>query len=132
MSDGDIVRVGILSVQGDFAEHEESFREAARAQNSDVAVVRVRLPADLPGLHGLVLPGGESTVMSRFLRRYGLAQSVRDWMRGTCTLLLSEQVFQMSNCDTKYRGCLLFRLKYSVLAARQVAFNDSETLFVCN
>ena len=103
MSDGGVVRVGVLAVQGDFAEHEESFRAAARAESSEVAVVRVRLPADLAGLHGLVLPGGESTVMTRFLQRHGLAQSVRDWMRGTCTLLLSELVYQMPNCDAKSR-----------------------------
>ncbi|KAK2182790.1 hypothetical protein NP493_336g03012 [Ridgeia piscesae] len=104
MSGGVIVRVGILAVQGDFAEHEESFRAAARAENSEVAVVRVRLPADLTGLHGLVLPGGESTVMARFMRSHGLAQSVRDWMRasvdhrrqiwGTCAglILLADKV----------------------------------------
>jgi len=103
MSGGVIVRVGILAVQGDFAEHEESFRAAACAENSEVAVVRVRLPADLTGLHGLVLPGGESTVMARFMRSHGLAQSVRDWMRGTCTLLLSEKVFQMPSWDIKSR-----------------------------
>ena len=89
MSVGAAVRVGILAVQGDFVEHEESFRTAGRAEDCAVAVVRVRCPADLTGLDGLVLPGGESTVMAGFLHRHGLVEAILEWMHGTCTLLLS-------------------------------------------
>ncbi|KAI0222508.1 Pyridoxal 5'-phosphate synthase subunit PdxT [Lamellibrachia satsuma] len=105
MSVGAAVRVGILAVQGDFVEHEESFRTAGRAEDCAVAVVRVRCPADLVGLDGLVLPGGESTVMAGFLHRHGLVEAVLDWMHGdhqhrrqiwgTCAglILLADKVF---------------------------------------
>ena len=64
-------------------EHEESFRKAALAENVQVTLVRVRCAADLADIEGLVLPGGESGVMTLFLQRNGLDESVRDWLHGT-------------------------------------------------
>ena len=60
--------VGVLAVQGDFAEH-----RAALARFG-VATREVRVPAHLSGLDGLVLPGGESTTMLRLLRLQGLGE----------------------------------------------------------
>ncbi len=58
--------IGILALQGGFAAHERALAEAGlRAR-------LVRAPADLAGLDGLILPGGESTVMLRLLARNGL------------------------------------------------------------
>jgi 5'-phosphate synthase pdxT subunit len=58
--------VGILALQGDFAEHEASLRAAG------VATRLVRRARDLDGVGGLVLPGGESTTMLRLLGNEGL------------------------------------------------------------
>ncbi len=55
-----------MALQGDFREH-QAILEACGAQ-----VVRVRLPEDLAGLQGLIVPGGESTTMSRLLTSSGL------------------------------------------------------------
>jgi 5'-phosphate synthase pdxT subunit len=60
------VLVGVLALQGDFADHHEALERLG------VQVKRVRAPEDLVGLHGLVLPGGESTTMLRLLRVTGL------------------------------------------------------------
>lgn len=64
-------RIGILALQGGFAAHELILRELG----ADVREVRV--PADLEGLDGLVLPGGESTTMSLGIERDGLAAPLR-------------------------------------------------------
>lgn len=58
--------VGVLALQGDFAEHQRALHAAG------VATRRVRAPRDLEGLRGLVLPGGESTTMLRLLDVEGL------------------------------------------------------------
>ncbi|MGH2369789.1 MAG: hypothetical protein ACRDI2_16535, partial [Chloroflexota bacterium] len=50
-------RIGVLALQGDFAEH------AAALRRADAEPVEVRLPADLEGLDGLIIPGGESTTI---------------------------------------------------------------------
>lgn len=58
--------IGVLALQGSFAEHIESFRRLG------VPAPEVRLPEDLRGLGGLVIPGGESTTISHLLTEYGL------------------------------------------------------------
>jgi 5'-phosphate synthase pdxT subunit len=60
------VKIGILSVQGAFAEHEATLASVG------AQAVRVRLPEDLDGLAGLILPGGESTTMRKLIDRWGL------------------------------------------------------------
>jgi pyridoxal 5'-phosphate synthase pdxT subunit len=64
--------VGILALQGGFEAHE---RVLARL---GAATRQVRVPADLEGLDALVLPGGESTVMTLGIEREGLAEPLRE------------------------------------------------------
>jgi 5'-phosphate synthase pdxT subunit len=75
------VTVGVLALQGDFEAH-------ARVLRSLGAQTRlVRTPADLDGLVGLVIPGGESTTMTLGIEREGLAEPLRELIgRGTPTL----------------------------------------------
>jgi len=78
-----VVTIGVLALQGDFAEHEAILKRLG-------AVVReVRLPADLEGLDGLIIPGGESTTITRLMAMYGLLEPLRAFasrkpMWGTC------------------------------------------------
>ncbi len=64
------MRIGVLRVQGAFAEHEAVLRGIG------VEVVPVRLPQHLAGLAGLVLPGGESTTMRKLIERWGLREPI--------------------------------------------------------
>ena len=58
--------VGVLALQGDFEAHARVLRELG------AEVREVRVPADLEGLDGLVMPGGESTTMTLGIEREGL------------------------------------------------------------
>jgi 5'-phosphate synthase pdxT subunit len=74
-------RIGVLAVQGNFREH------AAMLRRLGADVVEVRKPEQLDGLHGLVIPGGESTTFTRLMRLYGLDDAVRAFpgaVFGTC------------------------------------------------
>jgi 5'-phosphate synthase pdxT subunit len=78
-----MVTVGVLALQGDFAEHE------AILERLGVATREVRLPADLEGLDALIIPGGESTTITRLMAMYGLTTPIRDFAAknpvwGTC------------------------------------------------
>lgn len=64
------MRIGVLALQGAFAEHVAVLRAIG------VEAVEVRLPADLEGVDGLVLPGGESTTMRRLVDRWGLREPI--------------------------------------------------------
>ena len=63
-------RIGVLAVQGGFQRHVEHLEEAGAEP------VEVRLPADLDGLDGLILPGGESTTIVMGIENAGLAPAI--------------------------------------------------------
>ena len=77
-------RVGVLALQGDFEAHVRMLRELGAEPRE------VRVPADLEGLDGLVMPGGESTTMTLGIKREGLADPLRAFVGegkpvlGTC------------------------------------------------
>ena len=78
------MKIGVLAIQGDFEAHARLLRRL-RAE-----AVEVRVPHELDGLDGLVIPGGESTVMTLGIEREGLAEPIRALARagtpvlGTC------------------------------------------------
>ena len=82
------LRVGVLALQGGFGAH----ARVLRALGAEVR--EVRTPADLEGLDGLVMPGGESTTMTLGIAREGLAEPLRAFHErgrpifGTCAGLI--------------------------------------------
>jgi 5'-phosphate synthase pdxT subunit len=66
------VKIGVLALQGAFREHLDTLAAIG------VEGVRVREPADLEGVSGLILPGGESTTMRQLIERWGLRQPILD------------------------------------------------------
>ena len=88
------VRVGVLALQGDFREH----LAVLRALGADA--VPVRRPAELASVSGLVIPGGESTVMDKLSRIFELREPLIAAIRGglpvygTCAglIMLSDRV----------------------------------------
>jgi 5'-phosphate synthase pdxT subunit len=87
------MKVGVLALQGDFAEHQGMLASLG------VEAVQVRLPGELAGLSGLILPGGESTTMGKLMLAYGLLEPLRAFgashaIWGTCAgaILLSRDI----------------------------------------
>ncbi|MDR5709525.1 MAG: pyridoxal 5'-phosphate synthase glutaminase subunit PdxT [Armatimonadota bacterium] len=89
-----MARIGILALQGDVAEHAEVLHALGAEP------VEVRTPAELAGVEGLILPGGESPAQSRLLQRAGLLEPIRRRalagmpVLGTCAglILLAREV----------------------------------------
>ena len=88
------MKVGVLALQGAFAAHEAALTSLGAATR------QVRTPDDLTDLDGLVLPGGESTTMSRLLETSGLFGPIQERLRaglpvfGTCAgmILLGNEI----------------------------------------
>ncbi len=78
------MKIGVLASQGAFAEHISVLHRLG------VEAVPVRLPGELAGLDGLIIPGGESTSIGRLMLDYNLAKEIKDLARnglpifGTC------------------------------------------------
>ena len=87
------MKIGVLASQGAFFEHIEKLRQLG------VEAMPVRLPEELEGLDGLIIPGGESTSIGRLMRDYNLTQVIRDRAKqgmpvlGTCAgmILMSDK-----------------------------------------
>jgi len=95
--------IGVLALQGNFREH------AAMLRRLGAAVVEVRLPEQLEGLDGLVIPGGESTAIMRLMRLYGLEQALRRFagpLLGTCAgmILLDRAHLALADFEVARNG----------------------------
>ena len=64
------MKIGILAVQGAFAEHIATLRKL------EITAIPVRLPAELKGLDGLIIPGGESTSINHLMLAYNLKDEI--------------------------------------------------------
>jgi len=88
------VKIGVLALQGAVAEHIQMLSAL------ETEVIPVRTPSELDGLDALVIPGGESTTISKLLSDYGLMQPIRELAEqgfpifGTCAglVLLAKRV----------------------------------------
>lgn len=78
------MKIGILAVQGAFREHEKILHTLG------ADTVQIRLPKQLEGCDGIVIPGGESTAIGKLMRQYDLMDPIRDMatsgmpLFGTC------------------------------------------------
>jgi 5'-phosphate synthase pdxT subunit len=86
-------RIGVLAIQGDYAAHAEALAE------SGATPLEIRKPQELEGLDGLILPGGESTTMLKFLEKQSFFEALQTFcgskpVFGTCAgaILLAREV----------------------------------------
>jgi 5'-phosphate synthase pdxT subunit len=82
------MKIGVLALQGAFIEHEAVLKRLG------VEAVEVRLPKDLDGVDGVIIPGGESTTIGKLAAQYHLIEPLREMARtgkplwGTCAGLI--------------------------------------------
>jgi len=115
------VRIGVLAVQGAFAEH------VATLLSIGVEGVEVRLPADLEDVSGLVLPGGESTTIRLLIDRWGLRDPILGLARsgvpvlGTCAgmILLATSI---ADGDPPVFGLLDMRVRRNAFGRQLESF----------
>ena len=118
------MKIGVLAAQGAFAEH------IAVLHQLEIEAVPVRLPAELRGLDGLIIPGGESTTISRMMIAYDLmgeisALAARGMpLFGTCAglILMSKHI---SGNTTKTLGLMDIRVKRNAFG-RQIDSFETE------
>ncbi|MFC7129229.1 pyridoxal 5'-phosphate synthase glutaminase subunit PdxT [Haloferax chudinovii] len=71
------LRAGVVAVQGDVTEHADAVERAADAHGVDAEIVEIRSDGLVPDCDVLLMPGGESTTISRLLDREGIADEIR-------------------------------------------------------
>ncbi len=96
------MEIGVLAIQGSVIEHRKMLEFLG------VNVTEIREPEDLKGIEGLIIPGGESTTMSKLMKRYRLFDELRRLIQsglavwGTCAgaILLAKNVTGLNPPDT--------------------------------
>ena len=108
------MRVGVLAIQGGFAKH------VAMLRSLGADPVEVRLPADLDGLDGLVIPGGESTAITLGMDAAGLEEPIRRLhgegrpILGTCAGMIV--------CDAGHLGLVNARARRNAFGRQLASF----------
>lgn len=95
------MKIGVLALQGDFAEHIRVL------ERTGVGTAEVRLPEHLDALDGLIIPGGESTTIGKLAAAYGLMAPLRQFGRqkavwGTCAgaIFLAKDTFSSQDISS--------------------------------
>src|SRR3954454_4455957 len=115
------LRIGVLAVQGNFREH------AAVLRGLGAEAVEVRLPEHLEGLDGLIIPGGESTAISRLMALYDLDEAVRGCdapIFGTCAGMILLDRDHLGLADIRVRRNAFGRQVHSFEADLDVGHGD--------
>lgn len=93
------MNIGVLALQGAFAEHVHKLRRIGACPRE------IRLPGDLKNIEGLIIPGGESTTISKLIHRYGFLDPLRRFgatrpVWGTCAgmIVMAREVIGESPC----------------------------------
>ncbi|MFC2046848.1 pyridoxal 5'-phosphate synthase glutaminase subunit PdxT [Chloroflexota bacterium] len=115
------MRIGVLALQGAFAEHIAVFRHLK------VESLSIRLPQELMGLDGLVIPGGESTSISKLMLDYDLLDEIRKLaknglpMLGTCAgmILLAKKI---SDLDVEPLGVMDIAIRRNAFGRQRESF----------
>lgn len=119
-------RVGVLALQGAFREHRQVL------ENLGCDVVEVRKSSDLKGIHGLIIPGGESTTIGKLLMIDEMGERIKDLgmkdlpIFGTCAgmILLSKTIID----SDQYRLNLMDTVVERNAFGRQVASFETDLL----
>jgi pyridoxal 5'-phosphate synthase pdxT subunit len=122
------LRIGVLAVQGDFAAHATVLRSLGAEP------VEVRDPGQLGELDGLVIPGGESTTISKAMARDDLAEAIRAFhdrgqpILGTCAGMIVCDRDHLGLMDTRARRNAFGRQRHSFECDLEVETLGSEPL----
>lgn len=120
-------RIGVLAIQGDYAAHADALAEAGATP------FEVRKKEDLENLDGLVIPGGESTTMLKFLERGHLFEHLKDFCQshpvfGTCAgaILLAREVRNPSQASLGLLDAVIERNAYGRQIDSSILFSDTK------
>jgi len=109
------LKVGVIAVQGAVSEHVDVLKRAMKEQGIDGNVLPVRTVKDLDDVSGIVIPGGESTTISRLMLTTGMHERIIELANkglpilGTCAgtiLLAKEGDEQVKRTNTKLLGLM--------------------------
>ncbi len=116
------MKIGVLAAQGAFIEHIAILRQIG------VEALPIRLPQELKGLDGLIIPGGESTTITKLLQDYNLIGEIRNLAKnglpifGTCAgmVLLANEISDRNGVEPL--GVMKIRVRRNAFGRQRESF----------
>jgi 5'-phosphate synthase pdxT subunit len=71
------MRIGVIAIQGNVEEHIDSLKAALKQANREAQILKIKHKGFVPSCDALIIPGGESTTLGRFMEREGIASEIR-------------------------------------------------------
>jgi len=108
------MKVGVLALQGDVSEHVAALQSALKSIGKPGEVLEVRKPSQVKGLGALLIPGGESTAISKQASNAGIMKEIVFFAKdggpimGTCagSILLASEVYGSKKIETLGLMCI--------------------------
>ncbi|MFC2043782.1 pyridoxal 5'-phosphate synthase glutaminase subunit PdxT [Chloroflexota bacterium] len=124
------MRIGVVAAQGAFAEHIAALRQLG------VEALPIRLPGELAGLQGLIIPGGESTSISQLMLDYNLIDKIVNLAKnglpifGTCAgmILLASEVLHSQK--VKSLGLMNIKVRRNAFGRQKESFETDLSISV--
>jgi len=127
------LRIGVIGIQGDVSEHIDALNAAMAEKGIDGVAFWVRKPSDLERADGAILPGGESTTISKLLVRFGLRDVLIEMAKagkpilGTCAgavLMAKEGDDQVDRTGTRLLGLMDMAIDRNAFGPQRESFES--------
>ncbi|MCX6772638.1 MAG: pyridoxal 5'-phosphate synthase glutaminase subunit PdxT [Candidatus Micrarchaeota archaeon] len=123
-------KIGVLALQGGVDEHIAALLSASEKISTPIQIVEVRNPSDMDGLDGIIIPGGESTTISKLMERAGIFSKVGQVRKimGTCAgaVLLAKKV-QGSSLEQRFLSVMDIEIERNAYGRQLDSFEANLT-----
>jgi 5'-phosphate synthase pdxT subunit len=125
------VDIGVIAVQGDVSEHVEAAQRALRESGLEGTVTAVRAAESIEHLDAMILPGGESTTISRLLDKFNMSGTIKKRagegmaIMGTCAgliMLAKKGDIEVHKTGTKLLGLMDMKVKRNAFGRQRESF----------
>ncbi len=122
--------IGILNLQGDVSEHFEAIKKAAMDIDENIDVLKVKTSEEVSKCDGIVISGGESTVIGKLMEKTGIKKVILDQnipIMGTCAgmVLLAKK----TDYEQPLLGLIDMEVKRNAFGRQKVSFEDDIEIF---
>lgn len=128
-----MIKIGILDLQGDISEHLEMTKKTITKMNLEAKVLKVKTAKEVAECQGIIISGGESTVIGRLIQETGIDQAIKSnniSVLGTCAgmVLLSEK----TDYDQSLLGLIPMKVKRNGFGSQKASFEAELKLKIMN
>ncbi|MGF7117928.1 pyridoxal 5'-phosphate synthase glutaminase subunit PdxT [Methanobacterium oryzae] len=124
------MKIGILNLQGDVSEHYEITEKALEDMNIEVNICKVKTREEVSKCDGIIISGGESTVIGKLMEQTGIMKVIVDQnipVMGTCAgmVLLAKK----TDYEQPLLGLIDMKVKRNAFGRQKVSFEDEIEIF---